>query len=106
MFCICCIFCNTYCLGSLTGIIDTLFTHSVCPLRLYSLPQVSKRTYAATYEDHLGPKILDTKIIHTSGKVFDLGVEQFRFWGTKNVQKYFKSMFPYTEKYTESEHDI
>ena len=55
---------------------------------------------------NLGPKILDTKIVHTSEKKFDLGVEKIRFWESKNVEKYLYTMFPYTEKYTESESDI
>ena len=36
--------------------------------------------------------------------------ENYRFWdrflGSKDVQKYIQPMFPYTEKYTESESDI
>ena len=43
-------------------------------------------------------KMLDTKIVHTSGKVFDFGgLETIRFVGSKNVEQYLLSMFPYTE---------
>ena len=51
----------------------------------------------------LEPKILDTKIVHTTGKNYDFwGSIFFDLWGRKMSLKY----VPYTEKYTESESDI
>ena len=35
------------------------------------------------------PKILDTKIVHTSGKIVDFGGRHFRFLESKNVEKIF-----------------
>ena len=38
---------------------------------------------------HLGPKVLDTRIVHTSGKMFDWGgIEHFNFGGRKIFLKY------------------
>ena len=34
------------------------------------------------------------------------GGRTFSIWGSKNVETYLQSMFPYTEKYTESEYEI
>ena len=55
--------------------------------------------------DHLGPKIpkyfnkiLSTRIIHTSGIVFEIV--------RKIIQKIILTMSPYRDEYTESESDI
>ena len=44
---------------------------------------------SATKGEHLGPKILDAKIVHTSGKMFDVGggSNNFDFWGSKDIFK-------------------
>ena len=47
--------------------------------------------------------MLDAKIVHISGKKFDLGGRNISIFG---VEKCLSSMFPYIEKYEESESDI
>ena len=42
----------------------------VCRLFASSFPRTPP---TGPIQDHLGPKILDTKIVHTSGKMFDVG---------------------------------
>ena len=68
--------------------------------RLFSWPAFGrpKNLVYTTKNPPKSQKMISTKIVHTSGIVFDVF--------ETNAQQYIQLMFPYTVKYTESDSDI